>query len=721
LKALDSKILLFALVALCCEGVLWGQTNLAFGSGKGYRMNYGPALGYTINCRLFTNTNEPDNLVLKGLAVRVGASNEATVCFDTELLRYAAGWTGGFLDISRTHLDTYKGSTEAFMEGKAVFRTPPLFGWSVGTNMTDPRPLHVGPLPDCRFKGHYKHRDRVVLRYTVYGAEVHELPAFASTKGQPQFQRKITVERCSKDLFVAVADGNVQVSVDGDAVRALNSNGTSLVRVPAHEQPLTFTVSIGSDTRLAVPNPQELTKGGPPLWPETLATRGRVGFGGPYVVDTLTCPEENPWHSWLRFVAMDFFSDGRAALSTWNGDVWIVSGIDSQLKELKWKRFAAGLFEPLGLKIVKDQLYVLERSQITRLHDLNGDGEADYYENFNNDAAIGPSYHAFAFELQTDRAGNFYYVRCGQRVDPALPLSGGLVRVASDGSRSELTATGLRAANGLSVGPNDEITTADNQGNWIPTSRIDFIQPGGFYGYVPHAKTASAPTDYRKPFCWIPYAADNSSGSQIWVTSEKWGPLSGQLLHTSYGKGTLFLVLRDGTSVEQGGVVQFPLRFETGIMRGKFHPLDGQLYVCGLKGWQTAGARDAALHRVRYTGGKVRMPESLRVSSDGISIGFTCALHESAADPQNFGIEQWNYVWSDKYGSPEFSVKDRNRQGHDPVAIESVSLSADRKSVLLKVPDLKPVMQMQIQFRIKAEDGTQIAQTIYNTVNSVPH
>ena len=72
------------------------------------------------------------------------------------------------------------------------------------------------------------------------------------------------------------------------------------------------------------------------------------------------------------------------------GDVWVVSGIDDKLEHLKWRRFAAGLFQPLGLKIVNDQVYVLGRDQITRLVDLNGDGEADFYENFNNDGKVTP-------------------------------------------------------------------------------------------------------------------------------------------------------------------------------------------------------------------------------------------------------------------------------------------------------------------------------------------
>src|SRR5439155_4719509 len=128
---------------------------------------------------------------------------------------------------------------------------------------------------------------------------------------------------------------------------------------------------------------------------------------------------------------------GRLAVCTLNGDVWVVSGIDESLKELKWKRFATGLYEPLGLKVVKNQVYVLARDQITRLHDLNDDGEADFYENFNNDAPCSANYHGFAMDLAADSAGNFYYTRAGQRMHPRLPYHGALLRVSKDGSKLE--------------------------------------------------------------------------------------------------------------------------------------------------------------------------------------------------------------------------------------------------------------------------------------------
>ena len=671
---------------------------VAKGTGRGYRMDYGPVLGYTINCRKFEE-HKVDNLVLKGLAIRL-ATNDATVCFDTELLRYAAGWAGGFLDISRTHLDSAKGSHEAFVDGRVQFSSPAQHGWS--TNET------FGNTP-LRWKGYYRHGARIILNYEVAGVEIWELPAYESSNAGWGITRHIRLSGPRPDLHVLIADGlhaKIPGSTASEVYKITFVPGTKLVDVRKSD----------------AGDPRELCHGGPGIWREILTTRGRLGTGSPYAVDTLTIPEQNPWGSWMRIVAFDFFSDGRAAVSTWSGDVWVVSGIDEKLEKVRWQRFASGLFEPLGLRILEDQVYVLCRDQLTRLHDLNADGEADWVESFNRDAPVGPSYHAFAMELQTDRAGNFYYTRCGQRVDPALPLQGGLVKVSRDGKKSELVATGLRAANGLCVGPNDEITVADNQGNWIPASRLNWIEPGGFYGYIPHARRTPVPTEANPPLCWIPVQVDNSSGSQVWATSDTWGPLRGQLLHTSYGRAALFLVLHEEVNgVRQGGVVQFPLKFDSGIMRARFHPKDHQLYVAGLKGWQTAGARDGCLQRVRYTGGVFTMPTSLKTLADGIVLGVDCELDpETANDPENYALERWNYLWSEKYGSPEFKVSEPGKQGRDKMEITSARLSADKKSVTLKIADVRPAHQMRLQFRLRSKDGSAINQELYQTINALP-
>ena len=128
---------------------------------------------------------------------------------------------------------------------------------------------------------------------------------------------------------------------------------------------------------------------------------------------------------------------------------------------------------------------------------------------------------------------------------------------------------------------------------------------------------------------------------------------------------------------------------QMGIMRPRFSPYDGQLYVAGLKGWQTNAARDGAIQRVRFTGKSATLPVSLGVTDAGITIGFSGPLDAaSASDLQNFALEQNNVRWSSDYGSPELKLgvtdaKDPKGHGTTPVAIKSVKLSADRRTLFL--------------------------------------
>jgi glucose/arabinose dehydrogenase len=476
------------------------------------------------------------------------------------------------------------------------------------------------------------------------------------------------------------------------------------------------------------------THGGPPRYPDALETKGTVGdapisnpksqisnsksqIPAPYVVDTLTAPEDNPQNSFLRFSGLDFFSNGDIAICSISGDVWRVSGIDDKLDHLKWRRFATGLHQPLGLKVVNDEVYVLGRDQITRLHDLNNDGEADFYENFNNDCKVTINGHAYTANLERDPQGNFYYTKGADGSEHG----GTVLRVSPDGSKLDIAAVGVRYSNGLGVGPHGELTEADNEGEWVPASRIDWVKdPGQFLGFTPMAHQSIAPTDPGRPLCWMPKNIDNSSSSQIWVTSDKWGPFAGDMLHTSYGQASLLHVMYEEVNGQiQGGVTKFPLTFDSGIMRGRFSPKDGQLYVCGLRGWQTRGNRFTTLQRVRFTGQPVRMPAALHVHKNGLRLSFTCELDPTSVDADAFGAIQWNYKWSSSYGSRHWSVLNPEKQGYDTLEVKSAKLLPDGKSVFLEIPAIQPVMQMQITYTLSSRDGAPIKGDIYNTIHEL--
>ena len=732
-------------------------------AGKWDDMDYGRFLSATfLNAEGKSTLDGKGCATNKGVAVKLGAEARAAMLFDTECVRMAGGWTGGWLKLKGVVFDGGHGPNPGPIDKADVFfQTNPGPVWSKGGDFTDPRKLPTGPgaakvpfgpIPRdwAKYRGLHLHGDHVVFEYSVGDAVLLEMPDIEKAGDAEVLTRTFRVLNGGAASSLILAEGEAAkveggiATIKGTSISAkdlpagaeLIADGARVVlKLPAFAAGQTFKIAYAknADALKNIPAPANLTdftKGGPAHWSQTLTTKGELAKDDkqPYVLDTISVPFENPYKSWMRIGALDFFPDGRAAVSTWSGDVWIVSGIDAQLENVTWKRYATGLFHALGLKIVNDEILVMGRDQITKLHDQNGDGEADWYENFNNDVQVTPGFHEFAFDLQTDPEGNFYFTKGGP-VNPGGsgwgPLSdhnGCVFKISKDGQKFEVFATGVRAPNGMGVGPNGEVSVGDNQGTWVPVDYIHFAKQGEFIGVPDLSHRVPPPTKYDPHLCWIPYQWDNSCGGHVWDTSDKWGPFQNRMLYLSYGKCALFGVLDERVgNVPQGGIFKFPFKFDSGAMRPRFNPTDGQLYVAGLKGWQSDGAKDACFQRVRYTGATVCVPEELHVTDKGITIAFTSPLDTaSAADLQNYSIEQWNYRWTSAYGSGEYKVSNPEEKGHDPVEIKSVSVSTDEKRVMLVIDGLQPVMQMKITLNIKSASGTPVPKEIAHTINVVP-
>ena len=445
------------------------------------------------------------------------------------------------------------------------------------------------------------------------------------------------------------------------------------------------------------------THGGPAQWPQVFTTKGRLGRAGPwpYVVDTIELPVQNPWNALLFFGDHDFFPDGTALLCTIQGDVWRVQGLDQSLEKVRWNRYASGLHQALGLVIADGTAYVLGRDQITRLHDLNGDGEADFYECFSNAYPTSTGGHDFISGLQRDSAGRFY----------TASSKSGLLRIAADGRSYEVVATGFRNPDGLGLAPDGTVTVPNSEGEWVPTSMICEVRPGGHYGY-PGPKN-NRPPDL--PLVYLPRGLDNSSGSQVTVPDGRFGPLQGQLIHLSYGTGTHFLVLRDNVDGQpQGAAVPLPGDFLSGVHRGRFNHRDGQLYVTGMAGWGTYTPADGCFQRVRYTGDHVQLPIGFHAHENGIILRFSGPVRRDVVSPTNRHFAQaWNYHYSAGYGSAELSPRHSGQPGHDVLAIRSVHVLADGRTVFLEIPDLQPVNQLHLQVNPGVAEPIDLFATIH--------
>ena len=464
-----------------------------------------------------------------------------------------------------------------------------------------------------------------------------------------------------------------------------------------------------------------LTAGGPANYPQTLTSKIiRGDDSGPFAVDVFQRPTRNPWSAQLRLTGLDFLPDGNTAIvSAWDGSVWRVTGFGSDTSDqLSWQRIAAGLFQPLGVKIQNDKIYVTCRDQIVILHDLNGDHEADWYENFNSDHQVTEHFHEFAMGLQSDQAGNFYYAKSARHGKKAVvPHHGTLLKVSPDGSQTEILATGFRAANGVCLNPDGSFVVTDQEGHWNPKNRINWVRPGQFYGNMFGYHDVSDDSDeaMSNPLCWITNEFDRSPSELLWVKSQKWGPLNGSLLNLSYGFGKIYVVPHEEVAGQkQGGMVELPIQqFPTGVMRGRFHPGDGQLYCCGMFAWAGTQQQPGGLYRIRYTGNPVHLPVGLNASEKKIKIKFSGSVDpQSVTDPDNFAINTWDLKRTAKYGSKHYNPK--------RLKVANSILLSDNQTVELTIPDLAPTWGMEINYAVKTKAGKELKGKIHNSIYNLP-
>jgi hypothetical protein len=306
------------------------------------------------------------------------------------------------------------------------------------------------------------------------------------------------------------------------------------------------------------------------------------------------------------------------------------------------------------------------------------------------------------------------------------------MKVPPQGGEADVVAWGIRTPNGMGRLADGRFTVSDNQGPWMPAGKISAIEPGGFYGNMPintdqdqwlrEKYKGELPADFDKPFIWMPQELDSSCGGQVWVDDPRFGPLSGRLLHSSFGKGWLYyLSLQDIKDQTQAAIITLPHQWDAGVMRLRVNPADGQLYGTGLSGWQgPAGGKDGCFQRLRYTGETCRLLDSVTVVPKGIELHFNFDVDpESTTFANNWHAEMWDYLWSKKYGSDQFSVLQPGQKGRDIVSVADALLK-DSQTVHLTIPDIHPCDQLLLEIETRDQIGEPFLERAYLTIHAIP-
>ena len=427
--------------------------------------------------------------------------------------------------------------------------------------------------------------------------------------------------------------------------------------------------------------------------------------------------------------AMETMKDGRIAVAFHRGEVMIY---DPSSKS--WSSFATGLHEPLGMLIEDDgSILVMQRPELTRLKDIDGDGVADEYQTVFDDFGMTGNYHEFSYGPAKDAEGNLYVVlgiasngasmaeeirgefseigeldfagmsdkgnwgknkgKAGRMYSRAA-FRGWVLKISPDGSKMEPFASGFRSPNGIGFDAEGRLLITDNQGDWRPTSPLYDVKKGGFYGH-PASLVWKEDWDGRDPlkvdvkeFAELQQSAvgyfpqgelANSPTQPVVIPKgvfpEAW---TGQTLIGEMNQPNLVRVLDD----EVDGVFQTALvpvfnDSPLGIGNNRMaFGTDGSLYV-GKTALSWAGGN--GITRIKWNGQPFASLDKIKALKNGFALRFSEPI-----DPTTLGelaVERHTYDYHADYGSPKVDKKE--------MKVKEAELSSDGLTLTLDIGALE--------------------------------
>jgi len=456
-----------------------------------------------------------------------------------------------------------------------------------------------------------------------------------------------------------------------------------------------------------------------------------------YELETITIPKEIR----LEVGGMDFMPDGRLAVCTRRGEVWLIGKLEERAT---WQLFARGLHEPLGLAVDGGAIYVSQRGEVTKLEDTDGDERADVFETVYELPLTG-NYHEYHYgPLMMPDGSMMATLNVGWESGGVsrVPWRGWMMRYDPGKNKLMPWAAGLRSPAGFGTNPEGDLFVAENQGDWIGSGRITHLAEGDFAGHKASLNWAAEPTskvtvrkedihsDYgtmykakqeipglKLPAVWFPHGILGISTAAILAdrTEGKFGPFAGQLLVSDQGQSKIMRVALEKVEGEYQGAV-FPFRegFKSGLLRLNFDK-NGALYGGQTaRGWASTGGGFFALERLKWTGETPFEMYRVNARRDGFDVEFTKPVNPLSVKASAFGIESFTYSYHQKYGSPIVDLRDGK--------ITDAQLLPDGKTVRLTLASLRPGFIYQIKVKgARATDGTNLLHDFgFYTLNNIP-
>lgn len=474
-----------------------------------------------------------------------------------------------------------------------------------------------------------------------------------------------------------------------------------------------------------------------------------------YRITTFATPPETA----LEVGSIELLTDGRLAVGTRRGEVWLVRGAEqADPAKLQYQLFASGLHEVLGLAVKDGDLYATTRYEVTRLRDEDGDGRADLVEPYSQPWGVSGDYHEYAFGSRFDQQGDLWVGLClTGSFTSAAPWRGWVLRVRPDGSLLP-TCGGIRSPGGLGFDAEGNVYMTDNQGPWRGSSTLQHLVPGSFQGHPggnawyeqapnmgprPKDPPPEAFLEGRKrgqprpggdpvrmveqraqikellpPAVYLVHGKIGNSPTFI-VCDEsggKFGPFQNQLFIADQSHSNVSRVFLETVNGIRQGVV-FPFRggFASGLVGGRMNAA-GQLFVGGSdRGWGARGGKPWCFEKLEWTGKLPFEVHEMRARPDGFELTFTEPVEAAAAgNPASYRLRAFTYAYREDYGGPEV----------DEVlpAITAARVAADGRSVRLTVDKLTRghVHELHLDGVRNARGEPLLHAQAYYTLNEIP-
>jgi cytochrome c551/c552 len=461
-----------------------------------------------------------------------------------------------------------------------------------------------------------------------------------------------------------------------------------------------------------------------------------------YEIKTLPIPKD----LYLEVGGLATMPDGRLAVSTRRGEIWIVENpYQKNSHQTYYRRFASGLHEILGLAYKDGVFYCSQRGELTKITDTDRDGVADSYEPIYQFELSG-NYHEYTYGPVFDKNGdmlvtlNLAWVGFGE--GKFSKWRGWLVKIKPDGTLEPHSA-GLRSPAGYSINEEGDIFYGENQGDWVGSGRVTHLAKGDFAGNPGGIKWAKEPNspfkltleeipdngapmfeaakkvkNLKLPAVWFPHAIMGISTSDILqdTTKGRFSPFPGQYFVSDQGQSKVMrMFLEKVNGVYQGFCINYREGFQSGILRERFG-LDGSMFV-GMtsRGWGSTGKADFGLQRLVWNGLTPFEIHEIHAKTDGFEISFTQPVDvKSVKNAASYALRSYIYKYHHQYGSPIIDVKD--------LKIKGISVSADKKTVRIALDGIRQYFIHEFVLKgIMNEEGEPLLhETAYFTLNQIP-